>query len=271
MMNLQLLITAADASGNSTYREMAISHANKTMQNHIRPDGSSYHVVDYDPTNGQVLWKRTAQGFSNESTWTRGHAWGTLGFALMYIATGISAYFDTAIKMAVRLLDDKRSLRIADPAPEDRSLGICTQRNHRRSHLAMGQSDSAVPLGLLGSKADNARYVRHRHLRHRSCTPHFVRGISREHERRANVESAGHEPLHQYWSELWDQYERVPDELDWRIYSRQRDGQQPCRPVRVCFLNTNRPSLTIPFRRPLNNTGAVYGTSRVSTSCRSLR
>ncbi|BGP24524.1 hypothetical protein JCM10295v2_003442 [Rhodotorula toruloides] len=100
MMNLQLLLTAADLSGNSTYRDIATSHANKTMQNHIRPDGSSYQVVNYDPTNGQVLWKGTAQGYSNESTWTRGHAWGTLGFALMYNATGISAYYDTAVRMA---------------------------------------------------------------------------------------------------------------------------------------------------------------------------
>ncbi|BGP07941.1 hypothetical protein JCM10049v2_003786 [Rhodotorula toruloides] len=105
MMNLQLLLTAADLSGNSTYRDMATSHANKTMQNHIRPDGSSYHVVNYDPTNGQVLWKGTSQGYSNESTWTRGHAWGTLGFALMYNATGINAYYDTAVRMAMFALN----------------------------------------------------------------------------------------------------------------------------------------------------------------------
>ncbi|BGP31948.1 hypothetical protein JCM10296v2_003727 [Rhodotorula toruloides] len=105
MMNLQLLLTAADLSGNSTYRDMATSHANKTMQNHIRSDGSSYHVVNYDPTNGQVLWKGTSQGYLNESTWTRGHAWGTLGFALMYNATGISAYYDTAVRMAMFALN----------------------------------------------------------------------------------------------------------------------------------------------------------------------
>ncbi|BGP02639.1 hypothetical protein JCM10021v2_006359 [Rhodotorula toruloides] len=61
MMNLQLLLTAADLSGNSTYRDMATSHANKTMQNHIRPDGSSYHVVNYDPTNQLLPQTRHAQ------------------------------------------------------------------------------------------------------------------------------------------------------------------------------------------------------------------
>jgi len=65
---------------------MAVSHADKTMENHIRPDGkerslyqvknimfmwipflgSSYHVVEYDSSTGQVTRRRTAQGYSDE-------------------------------------------------------------------------------------------------------------------------------------------------------------------------------------------------------------
>lgn len=43
--------------------------------------GSSFHVVDYDPTTGTVVSQGTVQGYSNSSTWSRGQAWGIYGFA----------------------------------------------------------------------------------------------------------------------------------------------------------------------------------------------
>jgi hypothetical protein len=83
MMNLELLLFAAQNGGNSAWRDMAISHASKTMQNHVRADGSTYHVVDYN-TDGTVFSKFTVQGFSTESTWSRGQAWGLYGFTMVY-------------------------------------------------------------------------------------------------------------------------------------------------------------------------------------------
>jgi len=70
-MNLEILFWASKNSGDSTYYKMAVSHANKTIQNHIREDGSSFHVVHYDPETGDVMRKRTAQGYSDNSTWAR--------------------------------------------------------------------------------------------------------------------------------------------------------------------------------------------------------
>jgi hypothetical protein len=43
--------------------------------------GSTWHVVDYDETTGRVIRKRTAQGYSDSSTWARGQAWALYGFA----------------------------------------------------------------------------------------------------------------------------------------------------------------------------------------------
>jgi hypothetical protein len=40
MMNLEVLFNAADLTGNDTLRQIAISHADKTMMNHIRADGA---------------------------------------------------------------------------------------------------------------------------------------------------------------------------------------------------------------------------------------
>ena len=40
MMSLEVLFNAADLSGNQTLRQLAISHADKTMMNHVRADGT---------------------------------------------------------------------------------------------------------------------------------------------------------------------------------------------------------------------------------------
>lgn len=70
MINVELFFVAADLLGPSDpnyslYRFMATSHADHTMVNHIRPDGSTYHVVTYDQNTGAVLHQGTAQGYSD--------------------------------------------------------------------------------------------------------------------------------------------------------------------------------------------------------------
>lgn len=64
MVNLQLFVKAYELTGNTTYLDMATSHANKTIEHQVREDGSTFHVVDYSPTTGDVLWQGTAQGAS---------------------------------------------------------------------------------------------------------------------------------------------------------------------------------------------------------------
>ncbi len=100
MMNLELLIWDSEVSGNEPMKEMAISHADKTMANHYRPDNSSYHVVSYDTISGLPHKKQTHQGFSDESSWSRGQAWGLYGFTMMYRETGFNRYLDQAKKIA---------------------------------------------------------------------------------------------------------------------------------------------------------------------------
>jgi uncharacterized protein YyaL (SSP411 family) len=84
MMNLELLFKATQLSGNKKYEDIALQHALTTMKNHYRPDFSSYHVVDYDTITGRVKDKATCQGFTDESSWARGQAWGLYGFVVCY-------------------------------------------------------------------------------------------------------------------------------------------------------------------------------------------
>lgn len=99
MMNLELLFLASDLSGDSTYRKMAISHANVTMANHFRADYSCYHVVDYDKIKGDVRSKCTAQGYSDESAWARGQAWALYGYTVCYRETKDKRYLDLVEKI----------------------------------------------------------------------------------------------------------------------------------------------------------------------------
>ena len=80
MMNLELLMRFGDDS----LKQIALTHARTTIKNHFRPDGTSYHLVDYDPETGAVRLKQTVQGLSDESAWARGNAWGLYGYTMMY-------------------------------------------------------------------------------------------------------------------------------------------------------------------------------------------
>ncbi|MBN8879707.1 MAG: glucuronyl hydrolase [Chitinophagaceae bacterium] len=105
MMNLELLNWVSDEWREPKYKAIAIAHANTTIKNHFRADNSSYHVVEYDPATGKVLEKKTAQGYSDESAWARGQAWGLYGYTMMYRFTTEPTYLEQARKIAAFILN----------------------------------------------------------------------------------------------------------------------------------------------------------------------
>lgn len=104
MMNLELLTFAAEKFDVPQWKEIAMSHADITMKNHFREDYSSYHMVDYNPDNGEILVKRTVQGYNDESAWSRGQSWGLYGYTMMYRETGEERYLTHAENIAEYLL-----------------------------------------------------------------------------------------------------------------------------------------------------------------------
>jgi unsaturated chondroitin disaccharide hydrolase len=105
MMNLELLFWATQATGDSVYYDIAVKHATRTMQEHFRPDGSSYHVIDFNPETGEVQARHTHQGYAHESAWARGQAWGLYGFTMAYRETGIKNFLDKARIIASFMLE----------------------------------------------------------------------------------------------------------------------------------------------------------------------
>lgn len=99
-MNLDLLFAANNLKANHTLVEIAISHANRTAEEHVRADGSSFHVVDFNQTTGNPLRKYTAQGYSDQSCWSRGQAWLVTGFTSVYGHTKMAHFLETAERVA---------------------------------------------------------------------------------------------------------------------------------------------------------------------------
>ncbi len=99
MMNLEFLFWAARESGNKDFYNLSVTHADNTLKNHFRPDGSSYHVIAYGE-NGEVLKKGTHQGYADESAWARGQAWALYGYTDMYRETKDKKYLAQAEKIA---------------------------------------------------------------------------------------------------------------------------------------------------------------------------
>ena len=95
MMNLETLCYVSDLTGDTKYKDVAISHATQTMKNHFRKDYSTYHVVDYDG-NGHAVHQQTNQGYADNSTWARGQAWAIYGFTMMYRETKKPEFLKTA-------------------------------------------------------------------------------------------------------------------------------------------------------------------------------
>ncbi len=96
MMNLELLAWASRNNGGNEPLEIAISHADKTLANHFRADGSAYHVLDYSPETG---WVRAVYGFQGadfRTAWARGQAWAIYGYAMMHRITRKPEYLRAA-------------------------------------------------------------------------------------------------------------------------------------------------------------------------------
>ena len=104
MMNLDLLFFASRHTGNSKYNDLAVTHANTTLDHHFREDASSYHVISYN-NDGTPERKETFQGKNHDSSWSRGQSWAIYGYTAAYRETKITAYLEFAQRVAKLIMD----------------------------------------------------------------------------------------------------------------------------------------------------------------------
>ena len=99
MLNLELLFWSAKNGGDKKLYDLAVKHAETTMNNHFREDYTSWHVLEYDSISGEVLNRHTKQGYADDSRWSRGQAWGIYGYTMVYRETGDQKFLDFAEKL----------------------------------------------------------------------------------------------------------------------------------------------------------------------------
>lgn len=105
MINLELLFWASKNGGSKSLYDMAVSHATVTMNNHFRPDYTSYHAVVYDKETGKKIKGVTHQGYSDSSMWARGQSWAIYGYTMVYRETKDPKFLDFAHKVSRVYLD----------------------------------------------------------------------------------------------------------------------------------------------------------------------
>ncbi|WP_288431341.1 glycoside hydrolase family 88 protein [uncultured Agrobacterium sp.] len=105
LLNLPLLYWASEQTGREDYREVALAHARTTLAHSVRPDDSTYHTFYMDPESGAPVRGVTKQGYSDESFWARGQAWGIAGMAFSYRYERLPAYRDAFERLLKFYLD----------------------------------------------------------------------------------------------------------------------------------------------------------------------
>ena len=100
IMNVPLLFWVHEQTGEARWREAGIRYLEAVRAHLVRPDFSTAHSVRFDPRDGRILGRDSAQGYSKDSTWARGHAWGIYGFTIAFAKTGDRRYLETARGLA---------------------------------------------------------------------------------------------------------------------------------------------------------------------------
>ncbi len=105
MINLEMLYWASKNGGKAELADIATRHATTTMQNHFRPDYTSYHVAVYDTLDGHFIKGVTHQGYADSSMWARGQSWAVYGFTMVYRETQNEAFLEQAQHVADVYID----------------------------------------------------------------------------------------------------------------------------------------------------------------------
>ena len=114
MMNLSLLYWASEQTGDPRYAAIARIHADTTIREFLREDGSSCHIVIFDPATGKALERPAGQGCAVGSSWSRGQAWALYGFTLSGVNTGDRKYIDIARRCAKYFISNIREDGLTD-------------------------------------------------------------------------------------------------------------------------------------------------------------
>lgn len=84
LLNAPLLLWAGEQTGEEKYKRAGFAQSVITDKCLARDDGSTFHHYQFDVLTHKPVRGLTLQGNSDNSCWSRGHAWGILGLPIAY-------------------------------------------------------------------------------------------------------------------------------------------------------------------------------------------
>jgi unsaturated chondroitin disaccharide hydrolase len=167
IMNVPILLWAGRETGDRTLSEVGEQTARTIRDQHVRPDGSTWHTVDHHPETGAVTDRGTHQGAFPGSCWTRGQAWALYGFAKVAGLLGSPEMAATARQVADYFLDRLGSRAVPpwdfdrdeEGEPVDSAAGAIAASGLLELARLTGESSYAeagrrIALGLIGTCVD---------------------------------------------------------------------------------------------------------------------
>lgn len=99
-LNLPLLYWASEVTREQRFRSAADMHISRAAAHLVRSDASTFHTFYMDARTGAPRYGKTHQGYSDDSCWARGQAWGIYGFPLVCSYSPSPALTHLTIKLA---------------------------------------------------------------------------------------------------------------------------------------------------------------------------
>lgn len=89
---LPVLWRAYHETGDPTYRDVAVSHADRHLDWYVDDDGSTWNIAQFDPETGDLVATWNDLAYSDDTCWARGQGWTIAGLAAAYAETDGERY-----------------------------------------------------------------------------------------------------------------------------------------------------------------------------------
>jgi len=167
MLNLELPFIVSELTGNTTLRDMSVSHANRMISDIFQPaqPGCVWHLVTYNDSDGTILNRSsTPQGLGLNTVWSRGQGWATYGFIMAHRYTADARYLATARSAAECFIALTSACCSDDFVPwwdfyAGPPLGPAGPTARKDTSAAMIASSGMIELAWASPPADRARYL----------------------------------------------------------------------------------------------------------------
>lgn len=157
-MNAPMLISAGTRIGGRSGRhlvDIGTRHLLTLATTFVRPDGSTFHRLAFNPRTGALIGPLAGQGLRPSSTWSRGQAWAIDGFAQGYALTR-----DPRLLQAARRTADFWIARVRSDIVPPWDLDVTDPTAPRDSSAAAIAADGLLALSSVEDDATRATAYR---------------------------------------------------------------------------------------------------------------